>query len=229
MKHSLVHQLLFVILVYLTSSCAGSDVLCHAGEMLLGNLAKFHNGLPNDIEDNILVPQTIGLGVEAVDSFESEPDRVPLVNGSIASIPDFVNMQMLTYLDSNSFVSLMKTSKYSHKITNYSIKKKLNEFSPYLVFKESWMNRIMFSFVSVSFADIATIDDPRIYDILELLNIKWLRHEEVHSSLSPDMIYMLLCFFQEMINGPDATISKFFVYSNTMEHVMPIILHDHFE
>ena len=125
----------------------------------------------------------------------------------LSSLPDPLIILISSYLDFKlSQSSLIETSKHLNDVIYKSIDTQIRAFCPYLVFKERWMNRIMNWVLDINFKGISNVQDERIYDALELLNIKHI-NQYYQNFLNNGTIDLVLNFLFTIVYGPNEVVS----------------------
>ena len=157
MKFSKIHQFLFVTSVFFVEFFVCSDVtFSAASQRILENLDMARKNKPNEIKLDFS-NSSYNLGV--TDKFS----RIDLK----------LSHSIIEYLenDPDALRALFSTSIYFNYIV---ITLRLSNFSPYLIFNESWMNKMMYKVLNIYYYQSNSINDLNFHDLTALAKLNFI-------------------------------------------------------
>ena len=160
------------------SSSSLNISIVHATELLVNNLSKFHAEFPK--------------GIVKIDEEEEEEEVFHFYAAGL----DIKTQKKENPTAKNYFAT----------DSSQEICEQLSNFSPYLVFKEDCINKLMHSFILEYFSEVRNLNDLKLFDAFEVVSINFIRKEFDDTMISDDMMFLILSFFHEMIYGIDETL-----------------------
>lgn len=175
---------LCLLLISLIYSCNASNSLSisRATELLVKNLIKFRKEFPN--------------GFAKAD--ENDEEEVFCWFATESKSKATLTDENENYaVDTNSLIS---------SLSDEEITEQLENISPFFVSEEASLNLMIYSFI-LEYLGPQNVSDTKIFDALELANIKFILKKHLINPLIPeDMMFLILSFFYELVYEIDETL-----------------------